>query len=110
VSWRPLLVVLGSQTCRWLARSRAWRNVLAAAYPTERVRWRTVLAAYVSGVGVNAVIPARSGDALKLFMVKRRVPSATYPTLASSLLADGVVDMVLAACLIGWAVAAGVLP
>jgi uncharacterized membrane protein YbhN (UPF0104 family) len=110
VSWQPLLIVLGSQTCRWLARSRAWRNVLAAAYPKERVRWRTVFAAYVSGVGVNSVIPARSGDALKLFVVKRRVPTATYPSLASSLLADGVVDMILAACLIAWAVAAGVLP
>lgn len=110
VSWQPLLVVLASQTCRWLARSRAWRNVLAAAYPDERVRWRTVFAAYTSGVGVNAVIPARSGDLLKLFVVKRRVAGATYPTLASSLLADGITDLVLAACLIAWAVAAGVLP
>lgn len=110
VSWQPLLVVLGSQTLRMLARSRAWRNVLAAAYPDQNVRWRTTFAAYASGVGVNAVVPARTGDLLKLFIVKRRVPGATYPTLASSLLADGIVDMALAACLLAWAVAAGVLP
>lgn len=110
VSWRPLLVVLASQTCRWLVRSRAWRNVLAAAYPTERVRWRTVFAAYASGIAVNAVIPARSGDALKLFLVKRRVPGASYPALASSLLADGIADMILAGCLIAWAVVDNILP
>jgi uncharacterized membrane protein YbhN (UPF0104 family) len=110
VSWQPLLVVLLSQTLRMVVRSRAWRNILAAAYPRENVRWRSVFAAYTAGVGVNAVIPARSGDLLKLYIVKQRVPGSSYPTLASSLLADGITDIVLAAGVLTWALASGVLP
>jgi uncharacterized membrane protein YbhN (UPF0104 family) len=110
VAWRPLLLVLLSQTLRMVVRSRAWRNILAAAYPSTNVRWRSVLAAYTAGVGVNAVIPARSGDVLKLYIVKQRVPGSTYPTLASSLLADGITDLLLAACVLTWALASGVLP
>jgi uncharacterized membrane protein YbhN (UPF0104 family) len=110
VSWQPLFVVLLSQTLRMVVRSRAWRNILAAAYPTTNVRWRSVFAAYTAGVGVNAVIPARSGDVLKLYIVKQRVPGSTYPTLASSLLADGITDILLAACVLTWALASGVLP
>ena len=40
--------------------SRAWRNVLAAAYPEERVPWRAIYPAYLAGVGINAIIPARA--------------------------------------------------
>jgi uncharacterized membrane protein YbhN (UPF0104 family) len=110
VAWQPLLVVLLTQTLRMVVRSRAWRNVLAAAYPERNVRWRSVFAGYTAGVGVNAVIPARSGDLLKLYIVKQRVPGSSYPTLASSLIADGITDLVLAVCLLTWALASGVLP
>ena len=56
--------------------SRAWRNTLAAAYPDEPVRWRSIYAAYLSGVGVNAIIPARAGDAVRLFLAHRAFPAA----------------------------------
>ncbi|MDQ3066969.1 MAG: hypothetical protein M3R12_07450, partial [Actinomycetota bacterium] len=46
--------------------SRAWRNAIAASYPDQEVRWRAIYAAYLSGVGVNAIIPARAGDAVRL--------------------------------------------
>ena len=53
--------------------SRAWRNVLAAAYPDERVRWLSIYAAYAAGVGVNAIFPARAGDVVRLTMAHRAV-------------------------------------
>ena len=45
----PLTLGLVVQVVRLAARSRAWRNVLAAAYPDEVVRWRSVFAAYAAG-------------------------------------------------------------
>ena len=57
----PLLIGIGCQLMKLLCTSRAWRNVLAAAYPDRPVRWRPIGAAYVAGVGVNAVLPARGG-------------------------------------------------
>jgi uncharacterized membrane protein YbhN (UPF0104 family) len=65
---------------------------------------------YLLGVGVNAVIPARAGDALKLVVVKRRVEGATYPTLAATLVLLNLFDMVVATILLVWASQTGLLP
>jgi uncharacterized membrane protein YbhN (UPF0104 family) len=92
------------------ARTRAWRNILAAAYPDATVRWWDTFRAYYAGVGLNSVLPARAGDVLKLFLLKRRVRDSTYPALASSLLAESVFDALVAICLIIWAWQLGILP
>lgn len=110
VEWGPVALALLCHTLRMATRTRAWRNILAAAYPDARVRWRSVLGAYLAGAGVNAVIPARGGDILKLYLVKHRIDGATYPTLAASLLVETIVDLVLSSALIAWAVATGILP
>src|SRR6478736_3028499 len=103
IAWMPVLFALLCQLMRSAVRTRAWRNILAAAYPDVQVRWRSVYAAYLAGAGVNAIIPVRSGDLLKLFIVKRRIEGATYPTLASSLLVETIVDAVLSVFLLVWA-------
>ena len=41
--------------------------------------------AYVAGVGVNSVVPARGGDVVKLYLVKQRLRDASYATLAPTL-------------------------
>ena len=110
VAWQPLLLGLATQSAKMLARTRAWTNVLAAAYPQTRVRWRSVFGAYAAGAGGNAVLPARGVDFLKPYLVKRRIDGASYPTLASSLLVDGLVDLTLSAALIVWALSHHVLP
>src|SRR5829696_8741999 len=48
VAWKPLALALVLHLGRAAARSRAWRNVLAAAYPDEDVRWRSIFAAYAA--------------------------------------------------------------
>ena len=88
VDFSALAVACGFQIARLLARTRAWRNIIAAAYPDSRVRWRSVFGAYLAGVGLNAITPARAGDIVKLFLVKRRVADSTYPTLAATLLVE----------------------
>jgi uncharacterized membrane protein YbhN (UPF0104 family) len=90
--------------------SRAWRNVLAAAYPKQRVAYRSILAAYVAGVGTNAIIPARAGDVLRLYLTHRAIPGATYTTLVSSTAVLAIVDMTLAGTLFLWALTQGLLP
>jgi uncharacterized protein (TIRG00374 family) len=110
ISWVPLALAVICHLGRVLARSRAWRNVVAAAYPDSEVEWRHVLGGYVAGVGANALLPGRGGDLLRLYIVKHRVEGATYPTLASTMLADTVFDFVVASTLIVWAISSGILP
>lgn len=110
IAWTPVLFALLCQLVRLAARSRAWRNILASAYPDERVPWSSVFGAYVAGAGVNAIIPVRGGDLLKLHLVRRRIKGATYATLVSSLLVEGVGDAVLSGLLLLWALQQHVLP
>lgn len=110
VHWLPLAIALGFQLLRLLARAPAWRNILRASYPDLVIPRRTVLGAYLAGVGVNAVVPARGGDLLKLYLVKHRVEDTTYPTLGATLIVETLFDTVFAGALLVWALLIGVLP
>jgi uncharacterized membrane protein YbhN (UPF0104 family) len=110
VDFRALGIAAAFQALRLVVRTRAWRNIIAAAYPETRVRWRSVLGAYLGGVGLNAIAPARGGDVLKLYLVKHRVEGSTYPTLAATLVAETLFDAVVGLALLLWALHLGVLP
>lgn len=103
VNVAALIVAIVFHLANLLLRTRGWTNILRAAYPTKRVRWRDVAGAYVAGVGINGIVPARGGDIVKLFLIHSRIPGATYPTLAASLIAETVFDSLVAFLLITWA-------
>jgi len=110
VEWKWLAIGILCHLCKLLAVSRAWRNIVQAAYPDRRVRWRQMFGSYVAGTGVNALIPARGGDVVRLFLAKRRIEGSTYTTLVSTSLLQTIFDMVVASCFILWAVTQHVLP
>jgi uncharacterized membrane protein YbhN (UPF0104 family) len=110
VEWQWLALGIGCHLCKLLAVSRAWRNILKAAYPDQRVRWPQMFGAYVAGTGVNAIVPARGGDVVRLFLAKHRIPNSTYTTLVSTSLLQTLFDMAVASCFIVWAVTQNVLP
>ena len=95
---------------RLLAVSRAWRNIIKGAYPRALVRWRTIVGAVFAGVGVNAIVPARSGDFVRVFLAKRSIEGSTYTTLASTVVLLSLFDFVVASALVTWAALAGLLP
>ncbi len=110
VEWKWLAIGILCHLCKLLAVSRAWRNIIQAAYPDRRVRWHQMFGSYVAGTGVNALIPARGGDVVRLFLAKRRVEGSTYTTLVSTSLLQTIFDMLVASCFILWAVTQHVLP
>jgi uncharacterized membrane protein YbhN (UPF0104 family) len=110
VEWKWLAIGILCHLCKLLAVSRAWRNIVQAAYPDRPVRWRQMFGAYVAGTGVNAVIPARGGDVVRLFLAKRRIEGSTYTTLVSTSLLQTLFDLVVAGCFVVWAVTQHVLP
>ena len=110
VEWSWLLLGVLMQLLKLVAVSRAWRNILRAAYPEAHLKWLPIFGAYVAGTGVNAVIPARGGDVVRLFLAKRRVEGATYTTLVSTTLLQTLFDMLVATCIIIWALTQHVLP
>lgn len=110
VEFSALGLAIVAHVLKTTCTTRAWRNTIAASYPEQEVRWRSIYAAYLSGVGVNAVIPARAGDAVRLYLAHRAVPGATYTTLASTLLVLSLFDTAMAVSLFAYALTLGVLP
>jgi uncharacterized membrane protein YbhN (UPF0104 family) len=110
VGWGALAIALLLHFVKVTLRAFAWRNILAAAYPETPVRWGGVFGAYVAGVGINSIAPARAGDVVKLFLVKRRIPGSSYATLAPTLVVETVFDFVVASGLMLWALSINVLP
>jgi uncharacterized membrane protein YbhN (UPF0104 family) len=110
VRWEFLAIALAVHFARLLFRSYAWRTILAAAYPDEPLRYRSVFGAYVVGVGVNSIVPARAGDAIKLYLIKHRIRGSSYATLTPTLVAETLFDFFVGLGLMVWALSLGVLP
>lgn len=110
VSWPALGIALGLGVTKVLLRTVAWRNIIRASYPEERVPLRPIAGAYFAGVGLNSILPGRAGDVVKLYLVRRSIPATTYTTLAATLFVETLLDLVLAGALFAWALTQGVLP
>jgi uncharacterized membrane protein YbhN (UPF0104 family) len=107
VSLLPLALALMLHLAKLAARARAWHNIVRAAYPSDRLSFRAVLAAFLAGVGVDAVVPARVGGLVRLGLTRTRLESSTFPGLVSTLLAESAFDAILTALVIGMVVAVG---
>jgi uncharacterized membrane protein YbhN (UPF0104 family) len=103
-------VGLAFHLARLVCRALAWRNILAASYPAARIKRLPIFGAYVAGVGLNSLAPARAGDVLKLVLTNRRIEGSTYATLTPTLIVETLFDTVVAAGILIWALQQNVLP
>jgi uncharacterized membrane protein YbhN (UPF0104 family) len=110
LGWGALLLGITFHILRLLAVSRAWRNIIQAAYPKEPVRWQPIIGAVFAGVGVNAIVPARGGEVVRVFLAKRSIEGSTYPTIAATVVLLSLFDFVVASSLVTWAGVTGRLP
>jgi uncharacterized membrane protein YbhN (UPF0104 family) len=107
---RFVLLALVFQIANLILRSFAFRNVLAAAYPEKRISPVTVGGAYAAGVALNAFAPARGGEALKIALLRLRIPGSSVPTLVSAGVLLTVLDAAIGSSLIAGAWGFGLLP
>jgi uncharacterized membrane protein YbhN (UPF0104 family) len=105
-----LALALACHLVNHLLRSLAWRNVLGAAYPRQSVPFVDVAAAYATGVALNAVIPGRGGDVVKIALLRTRLHGSSVATIASSMSVLVVFDLLAATALLVALVATRGLP
>lgn len=110
IGWPSMAIALLLYFGHLLARSRAWQNVLRAAYPERKVPFARLAAAYLVGAGMNSVVPARIGDAVKIFLAKRSIRRSTYPTVVSSFFVGSVFDTSAGILVFVYALTQGLLP
>ena len=101
-----LVLSLALQLCR----ARAWTNALHAAYPDGAVSDRGVIGAFLVGAGMNGILPARGGDALKIVLAKRSVAGSNYPSVISSFAVLSPFDTGVGLLVLGYAITQGLLP
>jgi uncharacterized protein (TIRG00374 family) len=106
----PLLLALLAFGIYLTFRARASYNILRAAYPTEPIAFRDIWGAYFAGYGFNAVIPARGGDVVRLFLTKTAIPSSSYPAVASSFVVELGFDVAMGSLVLLFAFTQGVFP
>jgi uncharacterized membrane protein YbhN (UPF0104 family) len=101
-----LLLSLGLQLCR----AHAWANALRAAYPGDAVSERGVVGAFLVGAGMNGILPARGGDAIKIVLAKRSVRRSSYAAIISSFVVLAPFDTGIGLVVLLYAITQGLLP
>jgi uncharacterized membrane protein YbhN (UPF0104 family) len=107
---RLVALALLAHVANHLLRSLAWRGVLVAAYPDHRVPFPRVLSGYAAGVALNAVTPARGGDAVKVGLVRAALPGSTFTTVAATMSVLVALDLVIGTLLVVVVGATGAVP
>src|SRR6266550_5354382 len=110
VQWGPLILALLCYGTYLTVRSRASYHVLRAAYPTEDFRWREIWGAFLAGYGVNAVIPARPGDIVRLFLTKTSIPNSSYAAVGAASITELIFDWSINLIILPYAFTQGVFP
>src|SRR5262245_61701014 len=96
--------------CLQLCRGHAWANALRAAYPGNAVSERGVVGAFLVGAGMNGILPARGGDAIKIVLAKRSVRGSSYPAIISSFAVLAPFDSAIGLVVLLYAITQGLLP
>ncbi len=95
VSLLPLGLALLLHVAKILAEARSWHAIVGSAFPRSPPRFRTSLGAFAGMIGANAVLPARFGEALRLGILRRRVPDSTVPAIASTIVLETALEALL---------------
>ena len=110
VSWPALFGALVLFTVYLTLRARASFHILRAAYPDSKIEFRRIWGAYFAGYGFNAVIPARGGDVVRLFLTKTSVPGSSYPAVGAAFAVEFIFDLTIAVPVLAYAFSQGVFP
>src|SRR3954452_3713785 len=110
VHWLTLILALLAFTAYLTLRARASFHILRAAYPESKIEFLRIWGAYFAGYGFNSVIPARSGDVIRLFLTKTSVPNSSYPAVAAAFAVEFVFDLTMAVPVLAFAFTQGVFP
>jgi hypothetical protein len=110
VSWLFLGAAVVLQLLAGVVRVRGWFHVIRHSWPgPTRLRYRDVVVAHMGGVGWNAVLPAHTGDAVKVIIVNRRMPDRRLALLGATTVPPAIVEGVFTALLVAGLVVTSVV-
>ena len=107
--WLTLGVAL--HLANQVARGRGWCSIVrTAARDPRNPRRRDAIAAWIAGAGAGGIVSARGGDAVRVLLLRRRLPDGGCPMLVGTLVAEGAGELGVGIAILALAVALGVGP
>jgi uncharacterized membrane protein YbhN (UPF0104 family) len=107
VSLGALALAMALHVGKLSAEARAWHGIVQHAHDQHGVRFRTTFGAFVSSIGVNAILPARVGEALRVGVVRRHVPGSSVVTIAATIVLETAIEVAFGAAVIAAVLLAG---
>ena len=94
-----------------VVRVRAWFHVVRDSWTDarDRIRYRDVVLAQLGGMGWNAVLPARAGDAVKVVILNERMPERRLAFLAATTVPPAIVEGLFTMLLVAGLTATGIV-
>ena len=110
IGWSYLVAGLVLSLLMQIMRGHAWANAIRAAYAGKRVSEARIVASFLIGAGLNGVLPARGGDAVKIVLAKRSIPESNFPSIISSFAVLTPFDSGIGILVLLYAITQGLLP
>jgi uncharacterized membrane protein YbhN (UPF0104 family) len=107
VSVGALAIALALHVLKIVAEARSWHAIVRHAHPHTDVTFGTTFTSFAGAVGGNTFLPARIGEALRLGILRRRLPSSSTATIATTIVLERAVEMIFGAAVIAAVLLAG---
>lgn len=107
VSAGALAIALALHVLKVVAEARSWHAIVRHAYPRADVTFGTTFGGFAGAIGANTLLPARIGEALRLGVLRRRVPGSSTATIATTIVLEGAVEMIFGVAVIAAVLLAG---
>jgi uncharacterized membrane protein YbhN (UPF0104 family) len=102
VGWWWILAAIGLNLASAVSRAQAWRTVVNQSLPQGAPPFRRVFSAFGVGLLANAILPARTGELVRVAVLTRRLPRGRgyTATLLGTVFTHRVFDIVPALLLV----------
>lgn len=112
VAWHWVAAAVALNLVSVVVRAVAWQTVIEQAMPAPRPGLRAVFSAFSVGLLGNAALPGRIGELARVAVLANRLPRrrGLWATLAGTVFAHRVFDLLVVAGLIVYVVAAAEIP
>lgn len=112
VSWPWVIAAIALNLISVLVRALCWWAIVGHATSRPRFRYSTVLSGYAIGLMANAILPGRVGEVARVGVLRRKSEArrGLWPTLLGTVVAHRLFDLVPAAGLVIWVIAAARMP
>jgi uncharacterized membrane protein YbhN (UPF0104 family) len=112
VRWEWIAAAILLNLISVIVRVVAWRTVIEQAMPPPRPRFRSIFSAFSIGLLGNAALPGRIGELARVAVLANRLPRrrGLWATLAGTVFAHRVFDVVVVIGLVLYVFAAAAIP